>query len=73
MPSKPTNFSWIYYISRAKLNLSEKETGRLTYKEFKLRYKAYKDVFDMELLLTLARKTYAQVDAEANKSEEWFS
>ena len=65
-------FAWIYYIARAKLCLTEKEVGRLTYLEFKQRYRAYQDTFDIELLLTLNRKTYEQARQQANSSDEWF-
>ena len=70
--SKPLSFSWVYYIARAKLNLTEKETGRLTYAQFKERYKAYKDTFDLELILTLNRKTYSDLQAIQDEGDEWL-
>ena len=55
------------------MRLTNKEAGRLTYKQFKDLYKAYKDTFDLELLLTLSRKTYAKIEKEAEAGEEWLS
>ena len=49
-----------------------KETGRLTLREFTKFYQHYKNIFDLELSLTLNRKTYAGIEAEQNQSEEWF-
>lgn len=65
-------FSWIYYIARAKLNLNDKEVGRLTFGQFNGLYKAYKETFDLELMLTLSRTTYAKLKAKADESEEWL-
>ena len=69
---EPLNFSWIYYIGSSKLNLRIKEVGRLTIRQFLDLYKVYKDTFDLELYLKLARKTYAKLEAEREKSEEWL-
>lgn len=66
------SFSWVYYIARAKLCLTEKETGRLTYLQFKERYRAYQDTFDIELLLMRKQKTYAEARELAQNSNEWF-
>ena len=52
--------------------LTDKESGRLTYRQFANLYQAYKDTFDVELCLTLTRKTYEQVKRESDKSEEWI-
>lgn len=35
-------------------------------------YQAYKDTFDTELLLTLSKKTYAEIEKENNKNDEWL-
>jgi hypothetical protein len=62
----------VKYIGRAKLSLSEKEVWRLTIREFLNLYQAYKDQFDVELCLTLNRKTFRQVEAESLRQQEWF-
>lgn len=54
------------------MNLSFKETGRLTLKLFNKLYQHYKDNFDLELSLKLNRKTYASLELEQEESEEWF-
>ena len=66
------DFSWIYYIARAKLMLDKKEIGRLTIRQFLDLYQAYKDTFDTELILMLARKTYADVKKQQDAEEEWL-
>ena len=35
-------------------------------------YGHYKDTFDLELRIQLAGTTYAEVEAQAEKSEEWL-
>jgi len=35
-------------------------------------YQAYKDQFDLELVLRLSKKTFAQAEKEQMRSEEWF-
>lgn len=45
---------------------------RLTLREFNREYQIYKDDFDLEMLLTKTRTTYAQAKAKAMQSEEWF-
>ena len=52
--------------------MTEKETGRLTYAQFKERYKAYKDTFDLELLLTLNRMTYEELKKKQDSGDEWL-
>lgn len=54
------------------MNLSFKETGRLTLRQFRKLYQHYKNNFDLELSLKLSRKTYARIEAEQKISEEWF-
>ena len=66
------NFSWIYYIARAKLMLDKKEIGRLTIRQFLELYQAYKDTFDIELILMLAHKTYADIKKQQDAEEEWL-
>lgn len=53
--------------------MTDKEAGRLTYKQFKELYRAYQDTFDLELLLTLSRTTYEQARNKAEKSDEWLT
>jgi hypothetical protein len=52
--------------------MSFKETGRLTLRQFKKLYQHYKNDFDFELILKSSGKTYARIEAEQNKMEEWF-
>lgn len=66
------DFSWFYYIGKAKLGLSFKETGRLTLRTFNKLYQHYKNDFDLELTLKLSKTTYANAYAKAQKEEEWF-
>lgn len=53
------------------MNLSLKEVGRLTMKQFLSMYQAYKDTFDVELILTLSRTTYKELKAKSDAAEEW--
>ena len=71
--AEPIAFSWIIAICLNKLNLNLKEAGRLTYRQFKLLYRAYQDTFDQELLMSKSGITYEKLRAEANKSEEWLN
>lgn len=52
--------------------LTDKETGRLTLKQYNGLYQAYKDIFDFELMLTLSRKTYAAIKKRQEESDEWI-
>jgi len=61
----------VYYIGSAKLNLTLKEVGRLTMKQFLEMYQAYKDTFDFELMLSVTRKTYESVRREQERSMNW--
>lgn len=66
-------FSWYYYIGRAKLGLSsDTDVGRLTFRRFRKLYQAYKDTFDYETILRASGSTYAKAEAEAQQDEEWF-
>ena len=60
------------YIGTAKFNLRPKEVGRLTYKQFRELYEAYKDNWDLELLLFYNRMTYEQLREKKERSEEWL-
>ena len=66
------NFSWIYYICRAKLLLDDKKSGRLTFRQFRNLYQEYKNTFDLELYLTATRTAYADLKKKADKDEDWF-
>lgn len=68
----PIDFTWFYFIGKAKLNLSFKETGRLTMTMFFKLYQHYKDTFDLEMRLRNANMTYADAYDNAEKAEEWF-
>lgn len=45
---------------------------RLTLREFHHEYQIYKDDFDIELSLRLARMTYAKAKVKSQKQEEWI-
>lgn len=68
----PIDFSWIYFICRTRLNLTDKESGRITFRQFLGLYQAYKDTFDLELLLRANKITYQDLKAKSEKAEEWF-
>lgn len=68
----PIDFTWFYFIGKAKLNLSFKETGRLTMTMFFKLYQHYKDTFDLEMRLRNANMTYEDAYENAEKAEEWF-
>lgn len=52
--------------------LGDKESGRLTLRQFRSLYQVYKDTFDLELLMLLSHNTYASLKAKAEKDDEWF-
>lgn len=66
------DFTWFYYIGKAKLGLSFTETGRLTLRTFFKLYEHYKNNFDLELTLKRNKQTYKEAEAQANKEQEWF-
>lgn len=66
------DFSWYRFICQAKLGLTAREAGRLTLAMFSKLYGHYKDTFDLELRIQLAGTTYAEAEAQAEKSEEWL-
>lgn len=66
------DFTWFYFIGRTKLGLTFKETGRLTLTIFNKFYQHYKDNWDLEMLMTVSRKTYKDVHEKQQQSEEWF-
>ena len=66
------DFSWFYFIGRAKFGLSFQETGKLTLTAFNKLYRHYKNDFDLEMRLTAANTTYAEAHKKAQKDDEWF-
>lgn len=53
------------------MGLSIKEIGRLTERQFVDMYEDYKNTFDIELMLTLSRTTYAEIKRKQQRSEEF--
>lgn len=72
MTDSAVDFRWFRFIGRTKLFLSDKETMRLTLREFNAEYKIYKNNFDYELLLRATNTTYAKAQQKATQAEEWF-
>ena len=66
------DFSWFYFIGRAKLNLTWHETGRLTLWMFNRLYQHYKDTWDMEMMLSAAHMTYKAAYIKSQEDDEWF-
>ena len=66
------DFSWFYFIGKTKLNLSFKETGRLTLTMFTKFYEHYKNDFDCEMRLKNANLTYSEAFEKSQKEEEWL-
>jgi len=66
------DFSWFYFIGKAKLGLSFKETGRLTLTMFNRLYGHYKTVWSIEMRLTQANMTYEEAFIKSQQDEEWF-
>lgn len=69
---KPIDFSWYYFIGSAKLNLTLKETGRLTVTMFNHLFKHYRDMFDVEMRLKSSNTTYEDAYKRQNQEDEWF-
>ena len=66
------DFSWFYFIGKAKLGLSFKETGHLTYTTFSKLYKHYKNDFDYEMTLRKHNLTYKEAFIMSQEDEEWL-
>lgn len=66
------DFSWFYFIGKTKLNLSFKETGRLTLNMFNRLHQHYKDNWDMEMQMVAAHMTYRALYIKSQQDEEWF-
>lgn len=69
---EPIDFTWFYFIGKAKLNLSFKETGRLTLTTFNKFFGHYKSLWSMEMRLTQANMTYEEAYNKSQQDEEWF-
>jgi lipopolysaccharide export system protein LptC len=70
--AQPIDFTFFYYIGKSKLNLSFKETGRLTYRIFSKLYQHYKDNFDLEMQMRYKNVTYKELYSRKQQEEEWF-
>lgn len=70
--SEPIDFTFFYFIGIAKLNLSEKRVGRLTYRLFSKLYQHYKDNFDLEIRLKNRDVTYREIYKKSQQQDEWF-
>lgn len=66
------DFTWYYFIGKTKLNLSFKETGRLTLRLFNKFYNHYKNDFDLETYLRTQKVTYKELKTKAQKSDFWI-
>jgi hypothetical protein len=54
------------------MGFTVKEIGHMTLRKFRRYYKAYKQNFDLELLLLLSHKTYGSLEDEAADEEDWI-
>lgn len=72
MDNEPIDFTFYYFIGKAKLGLSFKETGRLTLTLFNKLYGHYKDDFDLEMTLRNKNTTYDAAYKKIQAEEEWF-
>lgn len=54
------------------MGFSQKEIGHMTVRKFSRYYKAYKQNFDLELLLYLNKKTYSKIEEESVDNEDWI-
>lgn len=65
------DFRWFRFIGRKKLGYTDKETMRLTLRNFTHDYNLYKEDYDNELCLLLSRTTYKKAKEDAIKQQEW--
>lgn len=54
------------------MGFTVKQIGRMTLRKFRRYHKAYKQNFDLELLLLLNQKTYSSLEEEAADEEDWL-
>lgn len=54
------------------MNLSFKETGRLTIRLFLKLYQHYKDDWDKEMIMKASNTTYKKLKEKANESDRYF-
>ena len=66
------DFSWFYFIGKTKLNMSFKETGRMTITLFNRLWKHWKDEWSVEMRLTHANMTFEEAQLKSIQDEEWF-
>ena len=71
-PDPVIDFSWFYFIGKAKLCLSFKETGRLTYTMFNKLYGHYKNNWGLEMRLAKQDMTYEEAYLKSMQDEEWL-
>jgi hypothetical protein len=69
---EPIDFSWFYFVGRTKLNLSFKETGRLTLTMFNKLFSHYKVMWSHEMQLKNANMTYDEYERKSQESELWL-
>ena len=69
---EPLDFSWFIFVGLKNFNLKPKETMRLNFKMFNKLLQHYRNQFDMELMLTLTRTTYAKNAADVARNEDYF-
>lgn len=65
--NKPIDFSWFSFIGHNKLNYSEKEIFRMTWKRFFKEYEFYKFYHDLEKVTT-----YEEYEKKQEKDDEWL-
>ena len=70
--SQPIDFTFFYFVGKTKLNLSFKETGRLTYRLFSKLYQHYKNNFDLELQMKIKNVTYGELYNRQQQEDEWL-
>jgi hypothetical protein len=55
-----------------RMNLSFKETGRMTVRMFNKFYEHYENTWDFEMRLSKANITHEEAFVKSQKEEEWF-
>lgn len=54
------------------MNLSFKETGKMTVRMFNKFYEHYENTWDFEMRLSKANMTHEEAFVKSQKEEEWF-
>lgn len=52
-----------------KLGFTEKQVGRMTFGKFSRLYQAYRNNFDMEMMMTAQKIRYSELDKEITMSD----